>query len=183
MINWLESERCILSIKLPSVLRSIFQEQAMCEIVGSMEKKKLWSASSLWPFTKQVPSCLFLEKKAVERCGAAIAQFLAMIQKGHLLRMPDFEQFSRLMAREPNVDLVKMQKSVWKRLFTLSLAYYEAMKKMILFLGLVPQEQEKHILQWRWHWTLCTKKKYEKLFCVDLRLKQGETWFAPWYDG
>ena len=59
-----------------------------------------------------------------------------MIEKGNILRFPDFEQFCRLMAREPKIDLLRLQKecifSGKKNIYPRSprqLAYFEAMKK------------------------------------------------------
>ena len=159
------------------------QEQAMREIVGSMEKKKKLLERIFSVAIHQAGAQLFVlgEKEAVERCGAAIAQFLAMIQKGHLLRMPDFEQFSRLMAREPNVDLVKMQKecifSGKKNIYPRSprqLAYYEAMKKNDLVFGVGPAGTGKTYLAMAMALDALHKEEVRKIILCRPAVEAGE---------
>ena len=123
------------------------QEKAMRDIVGSMEKKKKLLERVFSVAIHQAGDQLFIlgEKEPVQKCADAISQFLSMIQKGHLLRMPDFEQFSRLLMREPEVDLIQLQKecifSGKKNVYPRSprqLAYFEAMKRHDLVFGVGP---------------------------------------------
>ena len=74
-----------------------------------MEKKKTSGEGFRLRFTKLENNFILGQKEPVQECLTPFP-VLALLQKGHLLRMPDVERFSRLIAREPNVDLIKMQK-------------------------------------------------------------------------
>ena len=89
-----------------------FSETAMREIVGNVEKKRKLMERVFSISLHQSGDLIFAlgEQKPLEVWKKAIIQLLSLIEKGHLLRFPDFSHYCRLIAREPTVDLSALQK-------------------------------------------------------------------------
>ena len=158
-------------------------EQAMREIVGNLEKKSKLLERLFSVALHQSGDQLFVlgEQDKVSSCAKAITQLLGMIKQGHMLRYPDFEQFCRLMAREPGVDLLALQKecifSGKKNIYPRSprqLAYFEAMKKHDLVFGVGPAGTGKSYLAMAMALDALHKEQVRKIVLCRPAVEAGE---------
>jgi len=160
-----------------------FSETAMREIVGNIEKKRKLMESVFSVSLHQSGDLLFAlgEKKPVERWGGAIAQLLALIEKGHMLRFPDFSQYCRLMAREPDVDLLALQKecifSGKRNIYPRSprqLTYYKSMQRNDLVFGVGPAGTGKTYLAMAMALDCLHKEQVRKIILCRPAVEAGE---------
>jgi phosphate starvation-inducible PhoH-like protein len=159
------------------------EERAMREIVGNLEKKRKLMERVFSVGLHQSGDLLFVlgEKEKVTACAKGIRQLLAMIKKGHTLRFSDFEQFCRLMSREPSVDLLRLQKecifSGKKNVYPRSprqLAYFEAMKKHDLVFGVGPAGTGKTYLAMAMALDVLHKEEVRKIVLCRPAVEAGE---------
>lgn len=108
-------------------------------------------------------------------------QLLDLIEQGNSLHPAEVDQFSRMLLREPEVDLGDLIKETIfvsarkKRIFPRSLrqlTYCKAINHKDLVLVWDLQERGKPFWRWRWPSVLCKKKKSKKSSSVDQRLRQ-----------